>query len=250
MVRTTTGHHALGSSPLNHLVRWGLQRARPGSEIDTTWPTGALLASTATWGAALVRGLLTLSTIPGSRLRVCEAGVTVHGRRWCRFGRWLLLERGVTIRARGGDGIDLDDYVVVGTYSTLEVSSGLATNGGSIRVGTRSSFGDYCYVGGAGGVVIGRDVLIGQNVSFHSQNHVISDSSQPIRTQGVTSSGIRVGDDCWIGAGARILDGVVVGDGSVIGAGAVVTKSVPAGSVVTGVPGRVVNSRLAGGHQR
>ncbi|HWH35846.1 MAG TPA: acyltransferase, partial [Acidimicrobiales bacterium] len=232
-------------SPVDHAVRWGLGRARPGSSIDASWPTSALLAATATWATGLVRGLATLAAVPGSRLRVCEADVTIYGRHWCRFGRWLLLERGVTIRARGGDGVELGDYVVVGTYSTLEVSSGLATNQGSIRVGSRTSFGDYCYVGGAGGVVIGRDVLIGQYVSFHSQNHVFSDTGRSIREQGVTSRGIRVGDDCWIGAGARILDGVEIGAGSVIGAGAVVTKSVSPGSVVTGVPGRVVSRRLA-----
>ena len=45
---------------------------------------------------------------------------------------------------------------------------------------------------------------------------------------------------CLIGIGAIVLDGVRVGAGSIIGAGAVVTKDVPAGSLVMGVPGKVV----------
>lgn len=228
---------------LGEVVRGILSRARPGSRIDPTWPTSALLSVVLDWLLALIRGVVLIGTVPGPLLRFSESGVRVHGRRWCSFGHWLLLERGVTVRGRGGRGVELGDFVVIGSYSVLEVSSGLASNQGFIRVGTRSSMGDYCYVGGAGGVEIGNDVLIGQYVSLHSQNHHFSDVDQPIREQGVTSLGITVADDCWIGAGARILDGVHIGTGSVIAAGAVVTKSVPPGSIVAGVPGRVVGAR-------
>ena len=51
-------------------------------------------------------------------------------------------------------------------------------------------------------------------------------------------------DDVWIGAGARILDGVVVRKGTVVGAGAVVTKSTEAYSIVVGIPANKVSSRL------
>lgn len=48
--------------------------------------------------------------------------------------------------------------------------------------------------------------------------------------------GVRIGNDCWIGAGAIILNGITIGDGSVVGAGAVVTKDVEPYSVVVGNP--------------
>ncbi|KQS09182.1 hypothetical protein ASG04_09920 [Curtobacterium sp. Leaf183] len=51
---------------------------------------------------------------------------------------------------------------------------------------------------------------------------------------------ITVGNRCFIGARATLMPGVHVGDGSIVAAGAVVTKSVPAGSVVGGVPARVI----------
>jgi carbonic anhydrase/acetyltransferase-like protein (isoleucine patch superfamily) len=47
---------------------------------------------------------------------------------------------------------------------------------------------------------------------------------------------------CLIGIGAIVLNGVRIGQGSIIGAGAVVTKSIPARSLVMGVPGKVVRS--------
>ena len=56
--------------------------------------------------------------------------------------------------------------------------------------------------------------------------------------------GCTVEDDCLIGMGAVLLNGVRVGAGSVIGAGALLTENtvVPAGSLVFGVPAKVVRS--------
>ena len=46
---------------------------------------------------------------------------------------------------------------------------------------------------------------------------------------------------CYIGAGSMVLPGVTVGEGSVVGAGSVVTRDVAPGTVVVGVPARVMN---------
>lgn len=235
------------ASRVGRVVRLLLARARPGSYVDPTWPTGALLAQLVTWPGNLVRGAVRLAHVPGARVRFCERGVAVHGGRNCRIGAWALLERDVTLRGHGGHGIHLGDRVVIGSFTVLEVASGLARNAGWIHIGERSCLGDHCYVGGAGGVTIGENVLCGQSVSFHAENHEFSDAGMLIRDQPVRHRGIQVHDDCWIGAGVRILDGVVIGRGAVVGAGAVVTRSVPAGSVVAGVPARVIGTRGEGG---
>lgn len=57
------------------------------------------------------------------------------------------------------------------------------------------------------------------------------------------SKGIVIEDDCWLGTGVKILDGVTIGKGSVIGAGAVVTKNIPSYSVAVGVPAKVISKR-------
>jgi acetyltransferase-like isoleucine patch superfamily enzyme len=51
---------------------------------------------------------------------------------------------------------------------------------------------------------------------------------------------IVVKDNVFIGLNCMILPGVTIGENSIIGAGAIVTKDVPSGSVVVGVPGRVL----------
>ena len=54
--------------------------------------------------------------------------------------------------------------------------------------------------------------------------------------------GATVGDGCLIGMGAIVLNGARIGRGSIIGAGALCPErmEVPEGSLVLGVPGRVV----------
>ncbi|MFD2092789.1 acyltransferase [Blastococcus deserti] len=114
--------------------------------------------------------------------------------------------------------------------------------GKGFSLGARSGLGDYCHVGASGGVVIGDDVICGSYVSFHSQEHVFSDSSRPVRDQGVTEVGISVGDGCWLGVKVTVLDGTVIGPNSVVAAGAVVKGNFPPRSLIAGVPARVIRS--------
>lgn len=51
---------------------------------------------------------------------------------------------------------------------------------------------------------------------------------------------VRIGRNCWIGAGAILLPGVTIGDNTVIGAGSVVTKDIPSNVVAVGNPCRVL----------
>jgi len=74
-------------------------------------------------------------------------------------------------------------------------------------------------------------------------NHGFHDRSKKICEQPISAKGITIGNDCWIGAGVRILDGVTIEDGCVIGAGSVVTKSVGPYTVIAGNPARVIKNR-------
>lgn len=53
-----------------------------------------------------------------------------------------------------------------------------------------------------------------------------------------------IGNDVWIGFGAKIMDGITINDGAIIGTGAVVTKDVPAYAIVAGIPAKLLRYRF------
>ena len=64
-----------------------------------------------------------------------------------------------------------------------------------------------------------------------------------INQQENISKKIIIGNDVWIGAGAKILMGTTIGDGAVISSGSVVNKDVDPYSIVGGVPAKIISIR-------
>jgi len=84
------------------------------------------------------------------------------------------------------------------------------------------------------GIDLHDDVFVGPNATF--TNDPYPRSRQWLETYPRTV--VRAGAS--IGANATILPGLEIGEGAMVGAGAVVTRSVPAGAVVVGNPGRII----------
>lgn len=95
-----------------------------------------------------------------------------------------------------------------------------------------------------GKVRLGDGVRIGAHSSLLAFNHTMTDPDVEVFRQPISSRGITIGDDVWIGSHVVVLDGVTVGDQAMLAAGAVVTKDVPAGAVVGGNPARVLRWRV------
>jgi carbonic anhydrase/acetyltransferase-like protein (isoleucine patch superfamily) len=92
-----------------------------------------------------------------------------------------------------------------------------------IRIGDRSNVQDNAVLHTSTGypVIMGTDVSVGHGAILH---------------------GCRIADRVLVGMGAIVLNGAEVGEDSILGAGTVVTEGarIPGGSVVIGVPGKVV----------
>lgn len=142
------------------------------------------------------------------------------------------------------EGIVLEDNVSIGDYSILACTGSLRYLGKGIKIGNNSHFGEYCFIGAAGGVKVGSNVIGGQNIRFHAENHLYDNPDQPIYQQGVTHKGIEIGDNCWIGAGVVFLDGAKIGNGCVVAANAVVTKSFGDNLVIGGIPAKKLRDRV------
>ncbi|MBZ2405262.1 transferase [Liquorilactobacillus hordei] len=141
------------------------------------------------------------------------------------------------------EGLSLGNNVKIGEYSSILLSGGINNLGKGMSIGKNSFFSEYTFFGAAGGIKIGEDVISGQYVRFHAENHLFNEIDKLIKEQGVTRKGIVIGDNCWIGAGAVFLDGAELGNGCVVAANSVVTKKFPSNSVVAGVPAKILRYR-------
>ena len=97
-------------------------------------------------------------------------------------------------------------------YYSAEIGNGLRINHGIATViRARVKIGDNC--------------LIHQNITLGDKN-----SGRPT-----------IGNNITIYSGAKILGDIHIGDGSIIGANSVYLKNAPAGSVLVGIPSKIIN---------
>ncbi len=162
-----------------------------------------------------------------------------------RLGKWVKIDDYVYLSGLGKGPLSIGDNVGIGAYSRIIVSTSFNNLGAYIQIGNNVGIGEFAYLGGGGGLSIGDDCIIGQYLSCHPENHHYSDNNILIREQGVSRQGISIGKNCWIGSKVTVLDGVTIGDNCIIAAGAVVTKSMPANSVISGVPAKVLKTRMS-----
>lgn len=99
-------------------------------------------------------------------------------------------------------------------------------------IGRGAEFGPRFVLIHSIGVVINGNVRGGSGVKIEHQVTIGAEKRQsPI-----------LGDDVFIGAGAKIIGSVRIGDGAKIGANAVVLADIPAGATAVGIPARVVRT--------
>jgi len=151
------------------------------------------------------------------------------------IGRKAVIEGKIEINSNGK--VEIGEGTIIRRWVCLKPW------GGSIKIGENCTINSFCHISGNGGVVIGDNVLIATQCVIVSANHNFNDPELLIREQSETRKGITIEENCWLGAGVKVLDGVTIGYGSVIGAGSVVTKDVPPNSICIGVPAKVIKSR-------
>ena len=113
--------------------------------------------------------------------------------------------------------------VIVETGASVWFSATLRGDNEPITIGEGSNIQENCVIHTDMGYpcTVGRDCTIGHKAMLH---------------------GCTIKDGSLIGMGATILNGAVIGEGCIIGAGALVAegKEIPDGSLVMGIPGKVV----------
>lgn len=191
---------------------------------------------------SLLRGLRVSFLIGSFRKVYLGKSVRIQHSKNIFIGDNVVIGDYASLSALGTEGLHIGNNVNIGAFSRVIISSSYNQIGEFIKIGENVGFGEFAYLGGGGGLSIGKNTIIGQYFSAHPENHIFTDSKLLIRNQGVTRAGIKIGENCWIGSKVTILDGVTIGDNCIIAAGAVVNSSFPNGVMIGGVPATILKT--------
>jgi acetyltransferase-like isoleucine patch superfamily enzyme len=219
----------------------------------------ALVVGRPGWGALIHHEAVTLFSqhVPGALGLVLRKAL--YPMLLERCGRNVVFGQNVVLRhphkIRIGDNVVIDDNCLVDakgdTNTGITIGSGvfigrntiLSCKNGDIHIEDGANIGFNCELFSASRVRIGRNTLLAAYCYVIGGDHEFGDPALPVLDQGRRSAGVDVGEGAWLGAGAKILDGVIIGSRAVIGAGSVVRESVPDGSIAVGIPSRIVGQR-------
>ena len=132
-------------------------------------------------------------------------------------------------KCKFGKNVSLNRNIEFASSPTIE---GL---GIGFKIGNRVGINSGCFIGAQGGVEILDGTIIGPYVLIFSENHILNSSVSMLKS-GLKREKVKIGKDCWIGAGVKIMPGVEIGDHCIIAAGSIVTKSFGSNSFIAGVP--------------
>ena len=151
----------------------------------------------------------------------------------------IVIDDNSVLDAKGSDnqGIAIGDNVFVGRNTIIYCQNG------DVEIGDNANIGSNCQVFSANKVRIGKNVLVAAYTYLVGGGHNYEDPDIPIIEQGRTAIGIDIGDNVWLGAGVKVLDGVTIGESAIIAAGAVVTEDIPPYAIAGGIPAKVIRLR-------
>ena len=165
----------------------------------------------------------------GFRFQFSRAGMPLLRRAFAHIGRNTVIIKPMLLQ--GVARISVGDDVII------RDGAWLATEGesSSLAIGSNTYIGHHCHVHAIDPVIIGSGCVFADNVMVSTTDH---DRVDRHLVHGTGS--IVIGDDVFLGQNVVVLGGVRVGNGATVAAGAVVLRDVDAGTIVGGVPARVL----------
>lgn len=130
-----------------------------------------------------------------------------------------------------GNNVDIDSNVRL-----------VAARNGTIEIGDKCSLGYGLIVNAGANVQFGKSILVGPNVLVQSSNHVYEEFGD-IMGKGYVHEPVSIGKGSWLAANVVLVPGVTLEEGVVVGSSSVVTKDFSAGSIIVGVPARILKVR-------
>ena len=89
-------------------------------------------------------------------------------------------------------GIELGNGVSLGRMGKIRSTATLECLGQGVEIGDYVGLGDFFYLGEFGGISIGSNTIVGENLTVHSDNHNFEEADALIRDQGVLGRPVSV----------------------------------------------------------
>lgn len=164
--------------------------------------------------------------------------IFIQKKRLGKLGKSVFIDENVKLM-RFPYNIFIEDYVFIKEGARICSCNEKAI----IKIGKNTSVGYHTFIFASERIEIGSNCMIAPFVYLVDSNHGsqkgINMNSQPNET-----APIKIGNDVWIGTGAKILKGVTIGDGAIIAAGAVVKDDVPSNKIAGGIPAKIISERI------
>ncbi|SMG52988.1 Acetyltransferase (isoleucine patch superfamily) [Marivirga sericea] len=111
-----------------------------------------------------------------------------------------------------------------------------------ISIGRNTTVGFHTFIYASEKIEIGNDCLIAPFVYIVDSDHVAA-KGKLINLQANVTEAITIGNDVWIGSGAKILKGTIIEDGAIVAAGAVVSGHIKTNEIFGGIPAKKISER-------
>ena len=153
------------------------------------------------------------------------------------LGENVFIEKNVKI-LRFPKNVRIEDNVVI--KEGARICS--CNENAKVHIVKNTTFGYHSFLFSSESIDIGNDCLIAPFVYIVDSDHNI-EKEKRINEQPNSAAPVKIGNDVWIGTGAKILKGVTIENGAVIAAGAIVKSDVKAYEIHGGIPAKKISER-------
>jgi acetyltransferase-like isoleucine patch superfamily enzyme len=163
----------------------------------------------------------------------------IYGLRFKSIGGWSSFRKKLLMTHRV---ISLGKRVTIGPHARIEGIYYWNENkyNPHIIIEDDVTIQQRCHITAASELIIGKGSILAFDVMITDIDHEYSAIGIPIGKQDLANRKTKIGERCFIGAGAKILAGTILGEQCVVGSNAVVRGNFPAFCVIAGTPGRVL----------